>query len=72
MLPISCYIITKNESRKIKKVIESVSGLVNEIIIIDSGSTDKTLSIAKTLGAKVMFNKWDGYGKQKRFGHQKR
>tara|TARA_A100001015_G_scaffold279881_1_gene341454 strand:- start:127 stop:894 length:768 start_codon:yes stop_codon:yes gene_type:complete len=70
LLPISCYIITKNESRKIKKVIESVSGLVNEIIIIDSGSTDKTLSIAKTLGAKVMFNKWDGYGKQKRFGEK--
>ena len=67
-IPISCYIITKNESRKIEEVLNSISSLVEEIIIIDSGSSDNTIQIAKELGAKVVFNKWDGYGKQKRFG----
>lgn len=67
-VPISCYIITKNESRKIEHVLNSVINLVQEVIIIDSGSSDNTTQIAKKLGAKVVFNKWDGFGKQKRFG----
>ena len=70
LLPISCYIITKNESRKIKDVINSVSGLVNEIILVDSGSTDGTIEIAKKLKVKVIHNEWEGYGKQKRFGEK--
>ena len=70
MLPISCYIITKNESRKIHDVLCSVVNLVQEVILIDSGSTDKTVQIAKELGVRVIFNEWPGYGKQKRFGEQ--
>jgi len=70
LLPISCYIITKNESRKIYDVLCSVINLVQEVILIDSGSTDETVQIAEELGVKVVFNKWQGYGKQKRFGEQ--
>ena len=48
----------------------SVINLVQEVILIDSGSTDETVLIAKKLGVRVIFNKWPGYGKQKRFGEQ--
>ena len=49
-LPISCFIITKNEEDRIEKAILSVIGLVDEIIVIDSGSIDKTEEISKNLG----------------------
>jgi len=67
-LPISCFIITKNEEDRIEKAILSVIGLVDEIIVIDSGSIDKTEEISKNLGAKFIFNEWKGFGPQKRFG----
>jgi glycosyltransferase involved in cell wall biosynthesis len=46
----------------------SIKGLVEEIIVIDSGSTDATIEIAKSLGAKTIYNPWEGYVKQKSFG----
>jgi len=49
---ISAYIITKNEEQNITRSIESVRWM-NEIIVLDSGSTDKTVEIAERLGAKV-------------------
>ena len=48
----------------------SVINLAQEVILIDSGSTDETVQIAEKFGTKVVFNKWQGYGKQKRFGEQ--
>ena len=69
-LPISCFIIAENESDRIGKTIRSVSGLVEEIIVVDSGSSDGTQKIAEELGAKVFFNDWKGYGPQKRFGEE--
>ena len=54
-LPISCFIIAENESDRIGKTIRSVSGLVEEIIVVDSGSSDGTPKIAEELGAKVFF-----------------
>jgi len=67
-LAISCFIITKNEEDRIEKAISSVIGLVDEIVIIDSGSIDKTEKLSKNLGAKFIFNEWKGFGPQKRFG----
>tara|TARA_B100001142_G_scaffold96570_1_gene98443 strand:- start:504 stop:1259 length:756 start_codon:yes stop_codon:yes gene_type:complete len=67
-LPISCFIIAKNEADRISKTIESVIDIVDEVIVIDSGSTDGTQNLVKELGCKVFFNKWSGYGPQKRFG----
>ena len=67
-LPISCFIIAQDEADRIANTIESVIDIVDEVIVIDSGSTDGTQDLAKQLGCKVFFNKWKGYGPQKRFG----
>jgi glycosyltransferase involved in cell wall biosynthesis len=67
-LPISAFIIAHNEADRIARTIESVRGWVDEVIVIDSGSSDNTVEIAQSLGARTLYNKWPGYGEQKRFG----
>ena len=71
MLPISVFIITKNEADRIAQVINAAKKIANEILVIDSGSNDETCKIAAGAGAKVLFNKWQGYGQQKKFGESK-
>jgi glycosyltransferase involved in cell wall biosynthesis len=65
--PISAFIITKNEEKLIEKAIQSVKNIVDEVIIVDSGSTDSTVQIAESLGCKVVYNNWPGYVQQKIF-----
>jgi len=67
-LPISVFIIAKNESDRIAGVINAVKKFADEILVIDSGSEDKTVEVSIAAGAKVMFNEWKGYGQQKIFG----
>jgi len=66
-LPISVFIITKDEADRVPIAIKSVHGWVDEIVVVDSGSTDKTVEVAKEHGAKTFFNEWQGYGPQKVF-----
>ena len=70
-IPLSVFIITKNEADRIATSIKSVINIAEEIIVIDSGSTDNTCKIAEELGAKVFFNQWNGFGEQKVFGEKK-
>ena len=65
-MKISATIITFNEESNVAKAIKSLS-FVDEIIVVDSHSTDRTIEIAKDLGAKVLLNKFAGYGQQKNF-----
>ncbi|MFN3976682.1 MAG: glycosyltransferase family 2 protein [Aquificaceae bacterium] len=65
---LSVLIPTKNEERNIERAIRSVQSLVDEIIVLDSGSTDRTVEIAKGLGAKVFFKEWEGYPSQLNYG----
>ena len=67
MIPVSCTIIAKNEADRIARAILSVRDLVDEVIVVDSGSTDGTQALAEGLGARVIHNDWVGYGPQKRF-----
>ena len=66
---LSVVIITHNEEANIARTLNSVAPLVRdgagEIIIVDSGSTDHTVEIAKSLGAKVFAEAWKGFAAQK-------
>ena len=67
-LPVSVFIIARNEADRIPLTIHSVRDWVDEVIVIDSGSEDDTVQVAESLGAQVVFNEWRGYGPQKVFG----
>lgn len=63
---LSLVIILKNESRHLADCLDSVVDLVDEIVILDSGSTDNTREIADRYGAKWFVNTdWKGFGKQR-------
>jgi len=66
---LSVVIITHNEESNVGRTLASVQSLIadgkGEIIIVDSGSTDRTVEIAKSLGAKVFVEEWKGYAAQK-------
>ncbi len=70
-VPISVFIITKNEGDRIGQVIKAASQIASEILVIDSGSSDDTCKIALKLGASVLFNEWKGYGPQKIFAESR-
>ena len=61
---LSVVIISKNEEKFIADAVKSAS-FANEVLVLDSGSTDETCSIARNLGAKVMHQDWLGFGPQK-------
>ncbi len=69
-LDLSVVIITKNEEKNIVKCLEKIKNIANEIIIIDSFSTDKTKEIVNNIKANIIFKEvlWQGYGKTKNFG----
>ncbi|MCI4660754.1 MAG: glycosyltransferase family 2 protein [Neomegalonema sp.] len=67
-LPLSCYIRTLNEERMIGAVIRAAQQIADEVILVDSGSSDATLAIAAALGARVIEQPWLGNGSQKRVG----
>lgn len=65
-LPISATIITKNEAHQIGATIAAL-GFVDEVIVVDSMSSDGTAEIAKKLGARVLSQPFLGYGATKNF-----
>jgi glycosyltransferase involved in cell wall biosynthesis len=64
-MDLSVCLITKNEEANLSRTLVSVEGLADEIIVVDSGSTDKTVTIAKSFNANVFIEDWKGYGQQK-------
>lgn len=64
--PITLVVITLNEEKAIERCIRSAP-FVDEVIVVDSQSHDRTVEIAKSLGAKVTVEPWRGYAKQKIF-----
>ena len=66
MEQISVVIITYNEEKNIARCIKSVQGIADEIVVLDSFSSDNTVRIAHRLGAKVFQQPFAGYVQQKK------
>jgi glycosyltransferase involved in cell wall biosynthesis len=64
-MSLSVCIITLNEEVNIGRTLRSIKDIADEIIVVDSGSTDSTVSIAQSYGAKVFFEPWKGFAPQK-------
>jgi glycosyltransferase involved in cell wall biosynthesis len=68
---ISAVIITLNEEKRLEPALKSVKGLVSEIIVVDSHSTDDTVRIAKRYTEHVYERKWTSFADQKNFANEK-
>jgi glycosyltransferase involved in cell wall biosynthesis len=68
-MKISAAIITYNEERNIARAIESLR-CCDEIVVVDSGSNDRTVELAENHGARVVETHWRGYAAQKNFASQ--
>ncbi|HET6720856.1 MAG TPA: glycosyltransferase family 2 protein, partial [Rhodocyclaceae bacterium] len=64
-LPLSVAVITKNEASRLAACLASVAGLADEVVVVDSGSSDGTVALAEALGARVIVTDWPGFGVQK-------
>ncbi len=64
--PITAYFRTRNEAANLTAALEGAARVADEIIVVDSGSTDETTAIAEAHGARVIHQAWLGNGKQKR------
>ncbi len=67
MKQLSVVIITLNEEKNIARCLKSVEEIADEIVIVDSNSTDKTPEICKSFGARFIQHPFEGYVKQKNF-----
>ena len=65
VIPVSVVIITKNEAQRIADCLKSVAGFADEIVVIDSGSSDGTQEVCAAHGARVVDAEWLGFGPQK-------
>jgi len=69
-IKISAVIITLNEEKNIQKCIDSLKDVADEILVVDSFSTDKTEEICNNCGVRFLQREWEGYGKQKNWGNE--
>ncbi|MEP7266577.1 MAG: glycosyltransferase family 2 protein [Saprospiraceae bacterium] len=68
ILPVSAVITTFNSARTLESVMIALNDWVNQIVIVDSGSTDSTLEIAKKFNCNIISEAWHGYGANKNVG----
>ena len=67
MLKLSVYMVTYNEEKRLERTLKAIQPIADELIIVDSGSTDKTKDIALKYGAKFIEHPWESYAAQKAF-----
>jgi len=64
MTHLTVVILTRDEARHIKRAIASVAAIADRIVVVDSGSTDETVALAKVAGAEVLQHKWTTHAGQ--------
>lgn len=64
IIDMTAIILTKNEADNLERCIKSVQPFVKRIVVVDSGSTDNTVELAKSLGTDIYFHKWKHYADQ--------
>ncbi|MEI6522036.1 MAG: glycosyltransferase family 2 protein, partial [Bacteroidota bacterium] len=69
MIKLSAIIITLNEERNIERCLTSLRNIADEIIVLDSFSSDNTELICKKFDVKFVKRKWEGYSKTKNFAN---
>lgn len=67
---LSAIIITKNEEKNLRRTLASLQGIADEIIVVDSYSTDKTQEICQEFEVKFIQKEWEGYAKTKNWANQ--
>lgn len=65
--PLSIFLITRNEADRLPRTLAAIAHLSDDILVVDSGSSDATVALAQAAGARVLHRDFDGYGPQKRF-----
>ena len=68
-MQLSLVLITCNAATSLERCLQS-AGFAQEVLVVDSGSTDHTVALAKQLGARVIYQPWLGFGLQKQFAVQ--
>lgn len=61
---LSVAIVAKNEEGNLRRILPGVAALADEIVVVDSGSSDGTVALAESFGARVVHQQWPGYGAQ--------
>lgn len=67
---LSAVIITKNEERNLARCLASLEGIADELVVVDSGSTDGTEKVARSMGARWLSRDWTSYADQKNWATQ--
>ena len=70
-MKISACIIAKNEEENLPRLLNSLKGKFDEIVLVDTGSTDKTIEIAKSYGCRVFEKEWNGFADARNYAVEK-
>ena len=71
MSKVTVVVLTKNEEKNIAAVVQNAKKVAAEVLIVDSGSTDKTVQLAEENGARVVYRAWDNdFSAQRNFALQ--